>query len=54
LLANYTPSYFDSATGGVPEVVRKGIGISYPIEKSNKERAAPGPQKKGRYTDGEV
>ncbi len=31
--------------GSVPNVVEKGIGISYPIEKPNKN--------KGGYTDGE-
>ena len=38
--------------GSVPEVVGKGIGMSYPIRKVNKERATPCPQK-GGYTDGE-
>ena len=30
-------------------MVEKGIGISYTIEKQNKQRATLGPQKKGGY-----
>jgi SAM-dependent methyltransferase len=49
----FKQSKFGSLIGSVPKVVEKGIGISYPIEKQNKQRATPGPQKKGGYADGE-
>jgi len=32
--------------GWIPNVAKKGIGISYLIRKQNKERAAPGHQRR--------